>query len=124
MQVKVLTTTAGADLVSEILLEAGSEGTMIEDKNDVFKTVSVYVTKFAQDAPAATAAWLTACTLLSVSSGSTAMHNVFNYVLYEEDSVSNEILALAGREAVNVFKLEYNKRELATTLKKAYGVDV
>ena len=35
MQVKVLTTTAGADLVSEILLEAGSEGTMIEDKNDV-----------------------------------------------------------------------------------------
>ena len=28
MQVKVLTTTAGADLVSEILLEAGSEGTM------------------------------------------------------------------------------------------------
>ena len=37
MQVKVLTTTAGADLVSEILLEAGSEGTMIEDRNDVFE---------------------------------------------------------------------------------------
>lgn len=37
MQVKVLTTTAGADMVSEILLEAGSEGTMIEDRNDVFE---------------------------------------------------------------------------------------
>ena len=36
MQVKVLTTTQCADLISEILLEAGSEGTMIEDRNDVF----------------------------------------------------------------------------------------
>ena len=97
---------------------------MVEDKNEVFKTISVYVTKFGQDTPAATAAWLAACTLLSVSSDSTAMHNVFNYVLYEEDSVNNEILSLAAREALNVFKLEYNKRELATTLKKVYGVDV
>lgn len=35
MEIKVLTTTQAADLISEILLEAGSEGTMIEDKNDV-----------------------------------------------------------------------------------------
>ena len=35
MEINVLTTTQAADLISEILLEAGSEGTMIEDKNDV-----------------------------------------------------------------------------------------
>ena len=35
MEIKVLTTTQAADLISEILLEAGSEGTMIEDRNDV-----------------------------------------------------------------------------------------
>ena len=32
----VLTTTQAADLISEILMEAGSSGTMIEDKNDVY----------------------------------------------------------------------------------------
>ncbi len=36
MQITVLTTTQAADLISEVLLEAGSQGTMIEDKNDVF----------------------------------------------------------------------------------------
>ena len=36
MEITVLTTTEAADLISEVLLEAGSEGTMIEDKNDVF----------------------------------------------------------------------------------------
>lgn len=36
MEIKVLTTTGAADLVSEILMEAGSSGTMIEDRNDVF----------------------------------------------------------------------------------------
>lgn len=35
MEITVLTTTAGADLVSQILMDAGSNGTMIEDKNDV-----------------------------------------------------------------------------------------
>lgn len=35
MEIKVLTTTAAADMISDILLEAGSGGTMIEDKNDV-----------------------------------------------------------------------------------------
>ena len=35
MRVTVLTTTAGADMVSQILIDAGSEGTMIEDKNDI-----------------------------------------------------------------------------------------
>ena len=35
MEIKVLTTTQAADLISELLMEAGSEGTMIEDKNDV-----------------------------------------------------------------------------------------
>jgi len=35
MELKVLTTTAAADMISEILLELGSGGTMIEDKNDV-----------------------------------------------------------------------------------------
>ncbi len=34
-ELKVLTTTAAADMISEILLELGSGGTMIEDKNDV-----------------------------------------------------------------------------------------
>lgn len=34
IQLTVLTTTAGADIVSEQLVEAGSAGTMIEDKND------------------------------------------------------------------------------------------
>ncbi|MBE5808577.1 MAG: 50S ribosomal protein L11 methyltransferase [Clostridiales bacterium] len=36
MQITVLTTTEGADLVSELLMRLGSEGTMIEDRNDVF----------------------------------------------------------------------------------------
>ena len=35
MELKVLTTTAGADMVSQLLMDAGSSGTMIEDKNDV-----------------------------------------------------------------------------------------
>lgn len=35
MQITVLTTTAGADMVSQLLMDAGSTGTMIEDKNDV-----------------------------------------------------------------------------------------
>lgn len=35
MQVTVLTTTAGADMISQMLMDAGSSGTMIEDKNDV-----------------------------------------------------------------------------------------
>ena len=35
MEYTVLTTTEGSDLVSQILLDAGSGGTMIEDKNDV-----------------------------------------------------------------------------------------
>lgn len=35
MQLTVLTTTAGADMVSQLLMDAGSSGTMIEDKNDV-----------------------------------------------------------------------------------------
>ena len=35
MEVTVLTITAGADMVSQILMDAGSSGTMIEDKNDV-----------------------------------------------------------------------------------------
>lgn len=35
LEITVLTTTAGSDLVSELLMEAGSSGTMIEDKNDV-----------------------------------------------------------------------------------------
>ena len=35
MELKVLTTTAGADMVSQLLMDAGRSGTMIEDKNDV-----------------------------------------------------------------------------------------
>ena len=35
MELSVLTTTAGADMVSQLLMDAGSSGTMIEDKNDV-----------------------------------------------------------------------------------------
>ena len=35
MEITVLTSTAGADMVSQILMDAGSSGTMIEDKNDV-----------------------------------------------------------------------------------------
>ena len=35
MEITVLTTTAAADMVSQILIDAGSDGTMIEDKNDV-----------------------------------------------------------------------------------------
>ena len=35
MEITVLTSTAGADMVSHILMDAGSSGTMIEDKNDV-----------------------------------------------------------------------------------------
>ena len=35
MKITVLTTTAGADLASQLLMDAGSAGTMIEDKNDV-----------------------------------------------------------------------------------------
>lgn len=35
MEITVLTTTEGAEMVSEILLNAGSAGTMIEDKNDI-----------------------------------------------------------------------------------------
>ncbi|MBQ3424368.1 MAG: 50S ribosomal protein L11 methyltransferase [Clostridia bacterium] len=35
MEYTILTTTEGSELVSQILLDAGSAGTMIEDKNDV-----------------------------------------------------------------------------------------
>ena len=35
MKITVLTTTIGSEIVSEMLMEAGSEGTVIEDKNDV-----------------------------------------------------------------------------------------
>ena len=35
MEYTILTTTEASDLVSQILLDAGSTGTMIEDKNDV-----------------------------------------------------------------------------------------
>ena len=35
MEYTVLTTTAAADLISQVLMDAGSTGTMIEDKNDV-----------------------------------------------------------------------------------------
>lgn len=35
MEITVLTTTQAADMISEILMNAGSEGVMIEDKNDV-----------------------------------------------------------------------------------------
>ncbi|MBQ3762297.1 MAG: 50S ribosomal protein L11 methyltransferase [Clostridia bacterium] len=35
MKITVLTTTIASDMVSEVLIEAGSAGTMIEDKNDV-----------------------------------------------------------------------------------------
>lgn len=35
LEVTVLTTTAGADMVSQVLMDAGCGGTMIEDKNDV-----------------------------------------------------------------------------------------
>ena len=36
IQLTVLTTTEGSDLVSEALMEAGSAGTMIVDKNDIY----------------------------------------------------------------------------------------
>ena len=36
MTITILTTTQAADLVSELLMRHGSEGTMIEDRNDVF----------------------------------------------------------------------------------------
>ena len=35
MEYTVLTTTEASDLVSQILMDAGSTGTMIEDRNDV-----------------------------------------------------------------------------------------
>lgn len=35
MELTVLTTTAGADMVAQLLMDAGSSGVMIEDKNDV-----------------------------------------------------------------------------------------
>ena len=35
MEYTVLTTTGASDLISQILMDAGSNGTMIEDKNDV-----------------------------------------------------------------------------------------
>ena len=35
MEYTVLTTTEGSDIISQILMDAGSTGTMIEDKNDV-----------------------------------------------------------------------------------------
>ena len=35
MEYTVLTTTEASDLISQILMDAGSAGTMIEDKNDV-----------------------------------------------------------------------------------------
>ena len=36
MKLTVLTTTLAADIVSQLLIDAGSAGTVIEDKNDVF----------------------------------------------------------------------------------------
>ena len=35
MEYTVLTTTEASELISQVLLDAGSSGTMIEDKNDV-----------------------------------------------------------------------------------------
>ena len=35
MQYTILTTTEASELISQVLLDAGSTGTMIEDKNDV-----------------------------------------------------------------------------------------
>lgn len=35
MEYTILTTTEGSDLISQVLMDAGSLGTMIEDKNDV-----------------------------------------------------------------------------------------
>ena len=35
MELTVLTTTEASELVSELLIQAGSAGVMIEDKNDV-----------------------------------------------------------------------------------------
>ena len=35
LQLTILTTTAGADMASQLLLDAGSAGTMIEDKHDI-----------------------------------------------------------------------------------------
>ena len=35
MEYTVLTTTEASELISQVLLDAGSMGTMIEDKNDV-----------------------------------------------------------------------------------------
>ena len=35
LEYTVLTTTEGSDLISQVLMDAGSTGTMIEDKNDV-----------------------------------------------------------------------------------------
>ena len=35
MEYTILTTTEASELISQVLLDAGSTGTMIEDKNDV-----------------------------------------------------------------------------------------
>lgn len=35
LEYTVLTTTGAGDMISNLLIEAGSKGTMIEDKNDV-----------------------------------------------------------------------------------------
>lgn len=35
MKITVLTTTIGSEIVSQMLIDAGSQGTIIEDKNDV-----------------------------------------------------------------------------------------
>ena len=35
LELTVLTTTEASDLISEVLISAGSQGVMIEDKNDV-----------------------------------------------------------------------------------------
>ena len=35
LELTVLTTTEGSELVSQILIDAGASGTVIEDKNDV-----------------------------------------------------------------------------------------
>ena len=35
LEYTVLTTTGASDMISNLLIEAGSKGTMIEDKNDV-----------------------------------------------------------------------------------------
>ena len=40
MKITVLTTTIGSEIVSQMLIDAGSQGTIIEDKNDIINALS------------------------------------------------------------------------------------